>query len=1441
MYIRMLLFVVGQFIARSPTNKNQPPITKNPLPIIFRVPQTVSLCYNVYPNALVRSMSIDCPFFQQPKTIMKHPKILPIAILLLILTCSQFAHIKAEEPPFADIADQITPGELLIRLTPTAATAVEQLHADAPISNLHAQHNVESLHPLFPNLARPALNPNLKRIYRLRFAPDAPLETLKTAYQQSPLIEAVTYNYLRPTLARPVIPNDPEYPEQWSLPVMRLPQAWAIEKGNTDVVIAIIDSGIDYTHNDLSPKIWRNPREVPENGLDDDGNGYIDDIYGWDFTDAPNLQAEGDYLEGDNEPIDESGHGTHVAGIAGAMPNNGIGIAGVAWECPLMAIRAGLSLGGSSRMQDDDSAAAIVYAADNGASIINMSWGSERRSFVIQDAIDYAYARGTVLVAAAGNSQKPEAIFPAAYRKVIAVASTKQNQQRFYQSNYGAAIDIGAPGTEILSTQIDNQYRLLAGTSMAAPHVAGVAALLLAKRPTLTYEEIRHILINTADPVYQEDSDQLDEKFVGAGTVNAERAILASGVLQARIIEPETNSGGSDAITIVGTAGGYKFQSWQLSYGESTVPTEWTNFTQPEITQKISETLSVWDTTTVPEGIYTVRLIVTATDGYQTHDQVVVSVDRTPPQVISLTATETLYGERSLTIFTWATDDVTQNTLYYRRTGSLAPFAPVTTAYLGTEHAVSLGFDIGDYQFFVESENMTNLTTREDNGGEYYNVDVTAGYIAPSGFTEQALDIPPLHIASVTADFDRDGQTEIVGSPLPENPVDTELQAAIFAIYERLPNGRYELAHTVETVENLANLETFITWSVDDTDGDGRLEILATDDARTFLIESSTPQGYPHRIVWETPFLSAATIADLNHDGHKEIIGADNNNDRILVFGYDNATQTHIRKAVLHNETAGANVFAQRFAIADFDSDGNTELVAGDSDGDLFVYQPTPLGDTLQLEWQTRLPLRNITQFAAGDLTGDGNPEFVVGGLLSLPDNPSGPLLWKFFVFTHTPHGYARLSQDGREATLAIAPHRRNANSLAIADVDSNGTNNLIIATYPNLYVTEWDGTALRPLWHRNVERTPALFAAEHNQNGFDEFYVNLEDGVARLTSILATDPDGIDLLTPWNVDARPLTEKAVQVTWNAQQDNQTPQTQQALNHRFTVYRAQGTKEETPNNSAFEKIAENLTVTRFLDRRVTKDNTYWYTVAAKDTDGTETQRTEPVAATPREPPKLIRATYHQSNEAGDTRPVPSQERNIWVIVTYDRRMNLGVADESRYVLRKMQQIDGLNPASAIRDRMGTRALLAFDAESVIERFGQPLTATTDPFEISVSNVADIDENPIRAATQPLEIPDTVIETVVSDLAQVRVYPNPVRPNVADKGVITFDKLPIGTRIQLFTPNGQLLETLAITEQDRNRKQWWLTSNSIADVSTGIYIYVLEFETEKKIGKIAVIK
>ena len=1368
---------------------------------------------------------------------------------------------------FGVAAAQLTPGELLIRLTPDAA----RLQANAPISVLHAEHKVESLQPLFPYLARPALNPNLRRTYLLRFAPDIDLETIKAVYAESPLVEAVAFNYLRPTLQETrrregevVNPNDPRFAEQWNLPLTRLPQAWAIEKGNANVVIAIIDSGIDYRHDDLAAKTWVNPGEVPDNGLDDDGNGYVDDVHGWDFTDAPNVQGEGDFIEGDNEPIDESGHGTHVAGIAGAMADNGIGIAGVAWHCPLMAIRAGLSLGGSSRMQDDDSAAAIVYAADNGASVINMSWGSEQVSFVIQDAIDYAHARGVVLVGAAGNSQKAAAIFPAAYRQVIAVASTEQHQQRFYQSNFGASVDIAAPGNVILSTQIDNQYRLLTGTSMAAPHVAGVAALMLSKRPALTHEEVRQILINTADVVLEEESDTPDPRFVGAGTLNAERALLASGALQARILSPETNSGGSNAIHIIGTAGGYQFESWQLLYAQSTVPDTFTPFTEPSSQQKIEETLAVWNTAAMPEGIYTVRLQVTGKEGsVQTQDQVVVTVDRTPPQVTSLTATETLYGNRSITIFTWATDDVTRNTLYYRRKNQLAPFASVEENELGKEHFISLGLPNGTYQFFVEARNAIGLTVTENNQGQYWPLDVVGSAISPNGFDDLSIGVPPLHIASVTADFDGDGALEIVGKPLQETGI---------AIYERNQTGKYQKRERQDIALHTGE-EAFTPWTVNDTDNDGLLEILVSDSDRTFLLESTAPNGYPENLIWESPFLTGGSIADLDADGRLEIIGADNRNDRILIFE-NRGDNLYEEIAQLVNETEGANVFGDHFAIADFDADGNLELVAGDSEGELFVYSAFA-NDRFRLEWQMQLDMTRetlqetdtrstfvppnpvargpvprdalvsrgieVTLLTAGDLTGDGIPEFVVGGTQEFAGVPSAAPLWKFFVFTHArgaalpeaANGYAPLWEQ------AIVPYRRIGNGLRIADVTGDGNKELVILTHPNLYVMTWDGTtfvppnpvargpvprdAFAPMWSTQVSETPALFTADLDDNGFDEIYVNSDDELLRFESSFAKNRQSVETLTPWEVSATPMTAKAVQVTWVAPAATGLTS--------FTVYRAIGEKGKTPDDTEFKPIAEELTTPRFLDRRVTTDKTHWYAITAKDENGEETERTAAVSATPRQPPKLISAQLHVPGTAS-LEPVPRDtavSERRWVILTFDRRMGFAIGDESRYLLREPQRIGGARPVSAIRDRMGTRALLAFEPQ----HFQQA------DYEITVSNVADSDDNPLRTATQPLQMPQSLGTTAVTDFTQVRVYPNPVYPNISDKGAITFDKVPIGTRIQIFAPTGHLIEDFSA--HNENRSQWWLTSKGGADVSSGIYIYVLEFENLKKVGKIAVVK
>ncbi|WP_322800281.1 S8 family peptidase [Thermoflexus sp.] len=293
-------------------------------------------------------------------------------------------------------------------------------------------------------------------------------------------------------------PNDPYYgTDQWNLPKIRAPQAWDVITGSSAVWIAIVDTGVDYTHPDLaSARLW----------------------LGWDF------------VNNDNNPMDDHGHGTHVAGIAGANTNNGVGVAGVCWGCDLLAVKV---LDGGGQGQDSWVAQGIRYAADWGAAfgkrtVINLSLGSPYFSSVLADAVAYAQGRGALIVAAAGNNGVNQLFYPAAYPGVIGVAATDSSDQRASFSNFGSHVDIAAPGVSILSTYPvaltppgDLPYAWADGTSMAAPHVAGVAGLVWSARPALTADQVCGILLRTAVDLGSPGRDDI----YGYGRLNAEAAV----------------------------------------------------------------------------------------------------------------------------------------------------------------------------------------------------------------------------------------------------------------------------------------------------------------------------------------------------------------------------------------------------------------------------------------------------------------------------------------------------------------------------------------------------------------------------------------------------------------------------------------------------------------------------------------------------------------------------------------------------------------------------------------------------------------------------------------------------------------------------------------------------------------------------------------------------
>ncbi len=303
------------------------------------------------------------------------------------------------------------------------------------------------------------------------------------------------------------VPNDPRYNEQYGPKIAKFEGAWDITMGTRDVVIAVADTGISWTHEDLQGVYWANAGDPCCNGIDDDGNGFIDDYRGWDF------------MSNDNNPQDGHSHGTHVAGTIAAGLHNGKGVAGMA-NVTIMPLQVFNSGGGGTW---EAIAYAIYYAVDNGAHALNYSGGGSGGAQVLADACKYADQNGMPVIAAAGNWGSQSPFYPAAYPEAIAISATNASDNRASWSNYGNWIDVAAPGEDIISCNYANNsgYIYMSGTSMAAPHVSGLVALMYSRNPNLTGAEVRQLLRNNADDL---GTPGFDINY-GYGRINAARTV----------------------------------------------------------------------------------------------------------------------------------------------------------------------------------------------------------------------------------------------------------------------------------------------------------------------------------------------------------------------------------------------------------------------------------------------------------------------------------------------------------------------------------------------------------------------------------------------------------------------------------------------------------------------------------------------------------------------------------------------------------------------------------------------------------------------------------------------------------------------------------------------------------------------------------------------------
>lgn len=605
-----------------------------------------------------------------------------IVIGLLLSTGSTIMGETANEPTISEFDEQMselsnldsfikpefTPGEIIIKFKENSNLQISDSSNEIlttgieSIDALNKEYEVYSVDKLIEDSSVSSL----LNTYVLKLPEDSDILLITEDYEEDPNVEFAEPNYIiqsflnqelhasldNPRKINPVnfgdpfFPDDPLFEYQWALhntgqnimppgydPIygtpdadIDAPEAWDISMGE-NVVIAMLDTGVDYTHEDLADNIWINEDEIPDNGIDDDNNGYIDDIRGWDFVGSLGTEE-------DNDPMDHGIFGTVRAGVAAAVSNNGIGIAGVAGNCKIMP----LVLFGQLVEEPAtiiEAVKSVLYAIDNGADIICMSWEFSPLAAVyitvFNLALSHADSRGLVLVATAGDLST--IMYPAAHEKVIAVSATDKDDSIIPAAFIGSWVDVAAPGGIILSTLPEDgysKYIYVSGASMTSPHVAGVAALIISKAKNqglqLTPAEVRTILRSSIDPLTY-------YKYVGTGRINADTSLQKTAQVTAEL-DPSLDSIRIKKLTkeakIRGVAYGEGFQKYVLECKKGTYPEEgeWIQI-EMSSTQKYRKLpLAQWDTTTVSDGLYTLRLRVIA-GGITYEDRTLVTVDNT--------------------------------------------------------------------------------------------------------------------------------------------------------------------------------------------------------------------------------------------------------------------------------------------------------------------------------------------------------------------------------------------------------------------------------------------------------------------------------------------------------------------------------------------------------------------------------------------------------------------------------------------------------------------------------------------------------------------------------------------------------------------------------------------------------------------------------------------
>ncbi|MCL5992149.1 MAG: S8 family serine peptidase, partial [Bacteroidetes bacterium] len=948
-------------------------------------------------------------------------------------------------------------------------------------------------------------------------------------------IESIEPNYIYRIETTTDEPNDPLYKDQWALKIINSTKAWEKATGK-GIIVGIIDTGIDFEHPDLKNQLYINSKEdINHNGkfepwsseeirngitgdfnnIDDDYDGFIDDVIGYDFVDQ-SFGNIGDYIEPDSIPYDEHSHGTTLAGVIAAERNNNIGISGLAYDSKLLAVRA---LDATGNGESDDIANAIVYAALRGAKVLNFSFGEAFPSTIMHEAIKFAYSLGCVMTASSGNNNWQFPHYPSDYEEVISVGAITDKGQKSSVSNYGNRLALTAPGNDILTTTPGGNYQKKSGTSYSAPYVSAASALLFELDSTLKPQDIKGILMASAD-----DAGDIGwDIYYGAGILNVGKAVNTIGRTSLNISYPVNdsyiNKNNTPIIPIIGDVITPLFDSYQVFVGLGYNPDNWQPFSNIIISQKLQDTLAVINFSSLPDTSSVIRILVNLKNGNTLEKRINIEIlsNNNNFEVNNKIILSALYNEKRVTLIAIETNYKSSCSVKFRPKNSTEQYKVLSDANSLTKYHLLVVDDICPPEVPMDAE----ISLKRQDGFEltYITEFTRSGNEMPqSGFTMKNYSIPLSYLTNHVADLYNDGKPSIIVNDISDG------NYGKIKVFE-FNNSNFDLKDSAEVF--------LLPKSIGNTNADNLPDILTTGNGRTVLFQPESLGSSPFsNILYQSPDtinLWAYDLFDIDKDGKDEIVCHDDTS--VIILSYKNDKYQISAKINPPKNLNNLNTYPG-IAEGDFDGDGKNEIFISTWNGNILIYEYD--NAQFNLVFNNERIITDGEQFACtADIEGDGKPEILVGNYGSnflYEKNYVGEPLWRFRVLKGiADNTYEFIWTDYIYGVRAGLHYKEGISS---GNLDGKPGDEIIISAFPNLYVFTYKNK-IEPLWWYPYSYSNDAIIYDFDKNGVNE----LGFSTFSRTRFFEYDPGFNGPKPPLGIKGWALNDSTAYIKWNSSID----------------------------------------------------------------------------------------------------------------------------------------------------------------------------------------------------------------------------------------------------------------------------------------------------------------